>query len=193
MRKFFSFAVCCVLVGMLGGQVRAERIRFLVAELPGEVDHNDSYVVTIDEQDAAALAHARELVAWVNSGANMDDAPDGRIVVTQMTGGADGINRDHRAPGAPAWSWHPIGEVSFADTTIEILDGWPTFVESDVGGWIANTRGDNLAEVGQIGFWGYTIVEELGPVVPEPGTWILLASAALTVGIAFPHRMRRAS
>ena len=45
------------------------------------------------------------------------------------------------------------------DFTIEILDGWPGFVEQDVNGWIANTNG-------RVGFWTYTVVAELPAPVP---------------------------
>lgn len=46
--------------------------------------------------------------------------------------------------------------VAFADFTIEVLDGWPTLVEQDPAWWINNTGG-------QIGFWSYTVREELLP------------------------------
>jgi hypothetical protein len=134
----------------------AGRIAFLAAEFPNAILHNDSFVVTIDDADAPRLEHARRLVDWIAGGGDEKTSPDRRIVVTDIAPGADGINRDWRAPGAPAWSWHAIGEAEFVDFTIEILDGWPTFVEQDVPGWMANTGG-------RIGFWSYTLVAELGP------------------------------
>ena len=88
------------------------------------------------------------------------------------------MNRDFRAPGAPPWSWHLTRFDGFSDIAIELCDGWPSFVEADVPGWIANTNGE-------ICFWSYTVVEEL----PEPGGALLLAAgAAALAGVA---RLRR--
>lgn len=56
--------------------------------------------------------------------------------------------------GGTLWTWHVIEFVGFAENTIEILDGWPGFIEENVQGWIDNTSGT-------IGFWGYTVVREI--------------------------------
>jgi MYXO-CTERM domain-containing protein len=153
-----------------------------VAEYPGQESNHDSYVITIDASDTVRLAHARLLADWVQAGADLENAPDDRIVMAEIAAGADGINRNALEPGMPEWSWHIVGEVTFVGASIEILDGWPTFVEEDVEGWIANTNGF-------IAFWGYTVVRELGPVVPEPGAELLgaMGLAALVV------RRRRAA
>jgi hypothetical protein len=79
----------------------------------------------------------------------------------------------------PLWNWHVVGVDGFFGTTAEILDGWPTFVEDDVSGWIANTQG-------KIGFWSYTVVEELA--VPEPSGLLLAALGALAL---LARRQRR--
>jgi hypothetical protein len=136
-----------------------ESVRFLVAENPagGACSHCDSYVLPLSAQ--ADIAAARDLIARGGTGG-------GTIAVAHVAAGADGVNRDWLAPGAPAWSWHVSDFVGFADTTVEILDGWPGFVESDVDGWIANTNGT-------IGFWSYTVVQEL----PEPGAGVAQATA----------------
>lgn len=148
-------------------------IQFLVGE-PSSPQRSDSYVILIDEQDEPRLQRARALVAWVEAGADLAFAPDDRIVWTEIAAGANGINRNLLAPGEPTWSWHPIGTPDFVSFTIEILDGWPSFVESDVDGWMANTGG-------AIGFWGYTVTREIGPV-PEPNSvWLLLLGASLFV------------
>jgi hypothetical protein len=118
---------------------------FLVAEI--EPSHYDSYVLPL--QDPAAVAHARELI-------RVGPSAGEPIVVARIAPGADGINRDFLAPGSPPWSWHVTNFEGFADNTIEILDGWPSYVESDVEGWMANTGG-------YIGFWSYTVVAELPP------------------------------
>jgi hypothetical protein len=135
-------------------------VYFLVAELPGEVDYNDSYVLPLTRADD--IAHARDLIERGPGAAGM------HIVVAKIRAGADDINRNVRADGAPAWSWHVTDMVTFADATMEILDGWPSFVEEDVGAWIANTCFDDetLTE-GTLGFWGYTVVEELEDYPPS--------------------------
>jgi hypothetical protein len=119
-----------------------------VAEPAGSVTHGDSYVLPLE--DPADIEHARALIA-------LGPAAGAPIAVAAIAAGADGVNRDLRAAGAPPWSWHVTGFDGFTDFTIEILDGWPSFVEQDVEGWIANTGG-------YVGFWSYTVVEEL----PEP-------------------------
>lgn len=133
--------------------VLPEPVYFLVAELPGEEMHNDSYVLPLTRADH--IEHARELIRRGPEAGTY-------IVVANMLAGADGINRDLRDEDAPAWSWHVVGMIDFADATMEILDGWPGFVERDVTGWIENTCfDDETATVGTLGFWGYTVVEEL--------------------------------
>jgi hypothetical protein len=138
----------------------ATPVYFLVAELPGEVDYNDSYVLPLTNPDH--IAHARDLIARGPQDAGT------HIVVATIRAGADGINRNVRAEGQPAWSWHVTDMVVFADATMEILDGWPSFVEQDVAGWIANTCfNDETHTYGTLGFWGYTVVEELEDYPPS--------------------------
>jgi hypothetical protein len=126
------------------GIAYCETIRFVVAEV--EPFHGDSYVLPLS--DPSAIAHARQLIAQ-----GRDAGPS--IVSAKIAKGANGINRDVLAGGAPVWSWHVTEFEGFYDNTIEILDGWPTYVEGDVDGWIANTNG------GYIGFWTYTVTAEL--------------------------------
>jgi hypothetical protein len=130
-----------------------EPVYFLVAELPGQEMHNDSYVVPLTRVDH--IEHARDLVQ------RGPEAAGTHIVVANMLAGADGINRDLRDKDSPPWSWHVTGMIGFSDMTMEILDGWPGFVEQDVAGWIENTCFDETATEGTLGFWGYTVVEEL--------------------------------
>jgi hypothetical protein len=130
-----------------------EPVYFLVAELPGEEMHNDSYVLPLTRADH--IEHARDLIR------RGPEAAGTHIVVANMVVGADGINRDLRGEDAPPWSWHVTGMIGFSDMTMEILDGWPGFVERDVTGWIENTCFDETSTEGTLGFWGYTVVEEL--------------------------------
>jgi len=123
---------------------------FVVAEFPGHELHHDSYILALTNTDD--IAHARALIS-------SEPELESRLVVAKIAAGPDGINRDYRKKTAPPWSWHVTEFLSFAEHTIEILDGWPTFVESDVDGWIAGTSG-------AIGFWSYTVVDEL-PLAPE--------------------------
>jgi hypothetical protein len=142
-------------VACLGSARVAAAIPFVVAEPPGSAFHGDSYVIAID--DPAAIAHARALIA-------QGPSVGATIVFARIAEGADGVNRDWLAPGRPAWSWHVTEFLGFGDLGIELYDGWPSFVESDVAGWIANTNGT-------IGFWSYTVVAE----IPEPAPPALLA------------------
>src|SRR5262249_23943219 len=119
---------------------------FLVAEWPGREFRHDTYVLPLS--DPIAIGHARKLI---ECGPEEAGQP---IVVARIVAGADGINRTYRDPDAPPWSWHVVEFVDFADATIEILAGGPSMVELDVEGWIENTHG-------LVGFWSYTVVEEL--------------------------------
>jgi hypothetical protein len=138
--------IITVLVGCLAvtDACRAETIRFLVGEV-GEPFHRDSYVLPLS--DANAIAHARKLIAL-----GPEAGPP--IVVARIAEGVNGINRDYLAAGSPPWSWHLTEFIGFADFTVEILDGWPTYVEEDVDGWIENTDAT-------IGFWQYSVIAEL--------------------------------
>jgi hypothetical protein len=142
-------AVLCVF-GLTPAAMQAATNYFLVAEWPGRVVWNDSYVIPLT--NAQLVAHARNLIA---QGPEVAGSP---IVVAYIAAGADGINRDLRGGNGRIWSWHVTEVVSFADATVEILDGWPTGVENYPQYWINPASGQ-----GEIGFWNYTVVEELRP------------------------------
>jgi hypothetical protein len=137
---FARFYVIILLSFLLGynPHLHAETIYFFVGET--EPFHNDGYVLPL--YDPGDIAHARDLI---NYGPGIGDA----IVVAYIDEGSS-INRNYAGPGIPAWSWHIAYFLGFAGSTAEILDGWPTEVEEGMfGGTI-------------IGFWGYTVVAELG-------------------------------
>lgn len=177
----FGFLVVAAVIGLVGlaaGPVRAETVYFVVGEWPGQEVYGDSYVVPID--DADAIQHARDLIALG------PEAVCDPIVVAKIEAGADGINRDWLAPGNPEWSWHVTEFQNFAAGTIEILDGYPTLVESDVAWWIESTNKPEEPEVGYIGFWSYTVIAELAPI-PEPSA-IALCGLALMLCLRFMIR-----
>ena len=163
-----------LVLALLASSASATTVRFLVAEPEEERFHGDSYVLPLE--DPEAIAHARALVAEGPSAG----AP---IAVARIAAGPDGVNRDLLAPGEPLWSWHVTEFVGFADLTIEVQDGWPGYVEQDVEGWIANTDGT-------IGFWSYTVVEEL-ETLPEPAPSALGAAALAGLGTLRHARGRR--
>ncbi len=127
----------------------AETVYFMVAEI-GMPLHNDSYVLALKDPDD--VEHARNLIAY-------GPAIGKAIVIASIDhwnpNNGINMNRDYLHPGLPAWSWCITEFDRFANMSIEILDGWPSYVEADVESWIRNTDG-------QIGFWSYTIVTELG-------------------------------
>jgi hypothetical protein len=120
-----------------------ETVYFVVSEL--DVVHGDSYILPL--RNPADIAHARALIADPEN-------TDGHIVVARIGRGAgDPPNRNVTGDGEP-WSWRVTQFEQFADMTIEILDGWPTYVEENLDEWIMMTGG-------RIGFWSYTVTEEL--------------------------------
>jgi hypothetical protein len=170
-----TWLMLVLLTAICAPTVQAAPVYFLVAEVPGAEVHGDSYVLPLE--NPLEIAHARELIA-------LGAAAEGRIAVARIAEGADGINRDYRAVGQPAWNWHVTEFVGFADSTIELLDGWPSDVERDVPAWIGNTNG-------MVGFWSYTVVEELSNV-PEPGS-LVIAVLAAPAAIGILKRKRRRS
>jgi hypothetical protein len=161
-------------------------VYFVVAERPGQEEHGDSFVLPLTGADD--IAHARDLIA---RGPEAAGAP---LVFAEVSPGADGINRNVLADGQPLWNWHVSGFEGFADGGIELVDGWPTFIEGDVGGWMANTRRDrdDPDAPGHIGFWNYTVVAELDDrpsEVPLPPA--VFAAGALLVGLVGRCELRR--
>lgn len=154
-------ALVMALTVIWGSTAQAGVSYFLVAERPGAVEHGDSFVVGLT--DDQHIAHARDLIA---RGPEEAGAP---ILFAHIAPGADGINRDLLSPDQRQWNWHIDSVEGFGDMGIELVDGWPTFVEQDVQGWIDNTQGN-------IGFWSYTIVQELPgyPAVVPPATAVPL-------------------
>jgi hypothetical protein len=151
---------------------------FLVAENPALIDpcvECDSFVLPLSNPaDVEAARNIIELGGATPPGV-------GYIATARIAAGADGINRDLLAPGEPAWSWHVTEFEGFVESTIELVDGNPTLVEADVMGWIDNTDG-------AIGFWTYTVVEEL----PEASAPALLAVGWAMLLLARRLRRRRA-
>ena len=142
-------------------------VYFVVSE-KGSPLHGDSYLVPIS--DPADLREARDVIRGLNGLET--------IVVCRITVPSDGINRDVLAPGEPLWSWHVIEFLTFAETTQETLDGWPGLVEANPYAYIhPPPEGDNT---GSIGFWSYTVTQELGP---GPG----ISPPAATSGPTLTH------
>ena len=177
-----------VLFAMAAGaaQSSAATVYFLVSEFPDQREHGDSFVLPLD--DADDIAHARDLVARGRDAGRY-------LVAADIVAGADNINRNILADGKPAWSWHISNFDQFADASIELTDGWPTFIESDVQGWINNTGGgtvDNDGDGepdgppptgGRIAFWSYTVTAELtGP----PTDLSILPRAVIPLPAALP-------
>jgi len=127
---------------------------YFVVSRPASAD-SDSYLLPLTDPDD--IAHARALIA--------DRATAGaQIVVARIDrGSSDGVtdNRDLLNEGR-RWSWHVTEFLGFAEATIEILDGSPTYVEANLDDWMRITGGE-------IGFWSYTVTCEVSPSELGPG------------------------
>lgn len=139
----FSAVAACLLVSVSFGQP----VYFLVADAA----RTESFVLGLT--DPLDIDHARELI-------RLGAAAGQPLVVAQVACGGDGINRDLLSPTRRAWNWHVTAFENFADLTAEVLDGRPSDLLTDCDGWLANSGG-------RIGFWTFTVVEELG-TEPEP-------------------------
>jgi hypothetical protein len=176
---FVAFLIGLAAVALTGRPASAGVTYFEVAEPAGRATHHDSYVLPLTRPDD--IRHARDLIA---RGPEVAGAP---IVFAGIAPGADGINRNLLAPGQPEWSWHVTDFKGFGDLGIELLDGWPTYVQEHLSQWITETRGE-------VGFWSYTIVRELPaagrpPTVPLPPA--LPAAGATLLGLAATAYYRR--
>lgn len=132
------------LVGCGGGSDQRP-VYFLVAEITPS--HGDSYLLPLTDPDD--IARARQLAVSARP-------QQPTIVVAQIAAGSsDGLveNRD-LLRGGRRWSWHVSRFLNFADATIEILDGWPGYVEDHFAEWQRITGGT-------IGFWQYTVQREV--------------------------------
>jgi len=153
--KRLGLVALLLLVDCLNSPVCAETVYFLVAEVSDQPHYNDSYVLPLT--DPCDIAYARKLVEFgaytsPETSAGIVNAPIDRWDPN------NGINknRDYLQPGIPAWSWYVTGFYDFAELTMEVCDGWPTGVEDSLEGWVGEEG------VGQVCFWAYTVVAELG-------------------------------
>ena len=183
---FRLIALSCGILLWGASVCAAGRTYFVVAEHESVREHGDSFVLPLD--DAQDIAHARDLIA---RGPEAAGAP---IVFAEVLPGADGINRDVFADGEPLWNWHVSKFEGFGDVGIELVDGWPTFIEEDVQGWMENTRQDrdDPNSPGHIGFWSYTVVAELPDrpnAVPLPAG--VYAGGVVLAGLIARGALRR--
>ena len=153
-------ALFALILTLSASQTLAGPAYFVVAERPGVEEHHDSFVLPLSAD--TDIAHARDLIA------RGPDAAGSPLVFASIVAGADGVNRDVLADGEPLWHWHVSGFEGFGDFGIELVDGNPTYLESDVQGWIENTRRRPDENVGHIGFWNYTVVAEVDGSVLVP-------------------------
>ena len=161
------------------GSAGAQTVFFLVSESAEVCAHCDSFLLPLsDPQD---IADARLLIA------NGSSSGIGSIPVVEVTAGADGVNRDPRAPGEPIWGWHVSGFQGFAEAAIALCDGWPGLIESDPLVFVANTGG-------QFCPWSYSVTAELSSPPPVPGlsSWGL-AGLVLALAMVGNDVARRAS
>ena len=122
-----------------------ETVYFLVAN--PDAPEKGSYVLPLE--DAEDIDHARAVIA--------DPAGStGHIVVASIARGGRDLPYQNRdlINGGTLWSWRVEEFQGFADATIEILDGWPQYVEDNLDDWMANTGG-------QIGFWNARVIREV--------------------------------
>jgi hypothetical protein len=142
MRIFCGLMLLVVMIGFPSCKTVDvdDTVYFLVAEIAPL--RNDSYILPLT--DPADIAQAEAMLAGRE--------PSLIVVARIARGSGDGNYRNMNLTGPEkfSWSWHVTSFLGFAENTIEILDGWPGYVENTLEGWLANTNST-------IGFWGYRI------------------------------------
>jgi hypothetical protein len=133
----------------------SQPIYFLVGYAPSIINPPpESYVILLSKDEDILHArylidHAKDIAAYV--------WVDGLIVAAKVIGGKDGINRNYLDPKFTEWSWHVDKFYCFCDYTIEVMDGSPSVTEK------YNDWSKGSAVSFDIGFWCFTVVQELGP------------------------------
>lgn len=121
-------------------------VYFLVGEVTAA--HGESFILPL--KDAHAISRARQLI----------ENKQTQIVVAEITRDKrDNYSLNKDMMNDQTWSWHVSTFLDFADNTIEILDGWPGYVEENYEEWVNQTKGVNGK--GRIGFWNYTVIREV--------------------------------
>ncbi|MCU0288464.1 MAG: hypothetical protein MUF15_18975 [Acidobacteria bacterium] len=157
MKKKFKISICLIGTFILlilifqGGCKKSSgldggTVYFLVSEMVPV--HGDSYILPLTKPED--IAAAENII---------NGTAPAQIVVAEIDyGNGKGFykNMDLLDPNKRVWSWHVKEFLNFADFTIEILDGWPTYVEENLDQWIQNTNG-------RIGFWSYTVTRKVDP------------------------------
>jgi hypothetical protein len=121
-------------------------VYFLVAET--NPVHGDSFILPLKSESDIEQARAMIL------------AEESPIIVAEISKNDNdhySLNKD--LSNNRKWSWHITEFLGFADNTVEILDGWPEYVEENYNDWVRTTKGENGK--GRIGFWSYTLVREV--------------------------------
>src|SRR5438132_14361722 len=94
----------------------AETNYFVVAEPPGRVVGNDSYLLPLSKQED--IDHARYLISL---GQSVFSGSHAAQVVAKVGSGKDGINRNYLDTRFPEWYWPVVDLRGIGDRPIEIL------------------------------------------------------------------------
>ena len=147
MKRYITMGV--VLIWAIGFTRAADSdpIYFLLGETPPP-KYNDSFVLPLTND--TDIAYARRILAepWNND--------LHRLVVATIAPGADGVNRNYYALGAPEWSWHVAALAGFGDGIPPEISASPTLIEWDPVRYISKFGA-------MAGFINYKLVAELGP------------------------------
>ena len=129
----------------------AETICFLLKEREKLKRYNDSFVIKLSKPED--IAYARRIIAEpTNSLLNTG-------IAASIALGADGINRNYLAPGAPEWSWHIKEFQGFTQGAILEAIFSPTQIEWNPVFFTSRYPYSNIA------FLNYRITTELGPIL----------------------------
>ena len=127
-----------------------ETICFLLTEKGNNKCYNDSFVIQLSKPED--IAYARRIIMDTNTSA-LSCTVAAKIIL-----GADGVNRNYLASGAPEWSWHAVF-YSFADCPLPEDIFSPSEIE-----WNP-VWAQKIYSLGIICFGDYRITSELGPLL----------------------------
>lgn len=115
--------------------------------------HGESFILVLEEVED--IEKARSIIN------DPENAAEKIIYAKIVRQEDDEKYRNQDLNSSTIWSWRIEEFQEFTSTTAEILDAWPGYVEEDLNRWFLGTSGDPT--YGFIGFWAYTVVEEIKP------------------------------
>jgi len=160
-KTLLSLLATAMLLSCNNDEVTPDETVFFKISNSSEPD-SESFILSLTDLDE--IVQARQIIAnphelCIIPGFHLCQDLDKIILakIVRQDGSESYLNKDLN--NDMIWSWRIDSFDGFVGSTIEILDGWPGYIEEDLDRWFQNTDGDE--NHGHIGLWSYTVVAEV--------------------------------